>query len=110
LCHSAREVSGMASRVATNVRLDRDRLKALKHVALERGISLSALFQEMVNGYLARTRPLTGKDWAADPFFQIGAKPGRSGHSRVAEDHDRDLYPAAGAAIRKRRRVQRAVR
>ena len=100
----------MAARVATNVRLDRDRLKALKHVAFERGISLSALFQEMVNDFLARNRTLTGKEWAADPFFQIGRKPARSGLSRVAENHDRYLYPASAAGKRKRPRVQRAVR
>jgi hypothetical protein len=82
----------MAARVATNVRLDPVQLRCLKQIALERGLSLSALFQELVSEYLDRTRALTGKKWQADPFFRIGRQPGRSGASTVAEDHDRHLY------------------
>ena len=100
----------MAIRVATNVRLDPERLKELKRLALERGISLSALFQEVVSDYLARTRTLTGKQWQADPFFQLGSPAARSGLSRVAEDHDRYLYPRHSGPKPKRRRVQQTVR
>lgn len=102
----------MVRRVATNVRLDPGQLKDLKRLALERGSSLSALFQEMVNDYLVRSRTLTGKQWQADPFFQLGNPTARSGLSRVAEEHDRYLYakPASSRPKSKRRRVQQAVR
>jgi len=63
-----------------------------KRLAVERGVSLSALFQELIADYLVRVSTLTGRDWRADPFFQVGRRPGRSGHSRVAEEHDRHLY------------------
>jgi len=33
----------------------------LSEVRPHRGVSLSALFQEMINDYLARSRTLTGK-------------------------------------------------
>jgi hypothetical protein len=100
----------MANRVATNVRLDPERLKELKRLALERGVSLSALFQELISDYLARARTLTGKQWQADPFFQLGSATARSGLSRVAEEHDRYLYPRPASAKPKRRRVQQTVR
>jgi Ribbon-helix-helix protein, copG family len=100
----------MADRVATNVRLSRAQLKELKRLALDRGVSLSALFQELIDDYLARTRALTGKDWKADPFFQLGRSSARSGLSRVAEDHDRYLYPLRAATRPRRRRGQQAVR
>jgi hypothetical protein len=83
----------MADRVATNVRLERAQLHALKQLALDRGLSLASLFQEMVNDCLARSRTLTGKAWKADPFFQLGQPAARSSLSRVAEDHNRYLYP-----------------
>ena len=80
------------ARVATNVRLDAAQLHQLKRLAVERGVSLSALFRELIADYLVRVSTLTGRDWRADPFFQVGRRPGRSGHSRVAEEHDRHLY------------------
>lgn len=107
---SFREAEGVANRVATNVRLDPARMKELKRLALERGVSLSTLFQEMINDYLARWRTLTGKEWQADPFFQLGGPTARSGLSRVAEEHDRYLYPRPASSRPKRRRVQQTVR
>ena len=83
----------MAVRVATNVRLDPQQLKELKRLALERGVSLSTLFQGLIDDYLARHRTLTGKEWRSDPFFQLGRPPARSGFSRIAEGHNRFLYP-----------------
>ena len=80
------------ARVATNIRLDAAQLRQLKRLALERGVSLSALFQELIADYLARVSILTGRDWRADPFFRVGRQPGRSGRPSVAEDHDRHLY------------------
>jgi hypothetical protein len=100
----------MANRVATNVRLEPEQLKQLKQLALERGVSLSGLFQEMIKDYLARSRTLTGKEWEADPFFQLGKTTARSGLARVAEEHDRYLYPRAASMRSRRRRVQKTVR
>ena len=44
----------MADKVATNVRLERETLRDLKKAALERGRSLSRVFEEMAADYLAR--------------------------------------------------------
>ena len=82
----------METRVSTNVRLDPAQLRQLKRLAAERGVTLSAIFQEMIGDYVARVGALTGKDWQQDPFFKLGRRPGRSGLSRVAEQHDRYLY------------------
>ena len=82
----------MEARVSTNVRLDPAQLRQLKRLAAERGVTLSAIFQEMIGDYVARVGALTGKDWQTDPFFKLGRRPGRSGSSRVAEQHDRYLY------------------
>ena len=83
----------MTARVSTNVRLDPAQLSRLKRVAADRGISLSTVFREMIGEYIGRISPLNDKAWMADPFFRIGRRPGRSGLSRVSEDHDRYLYP-----------------
>ena len=82
----------MATRVSTNIRLEVDQLKQLKRVAVEKGTSLSNLFQEIINDYLERVSTLSGKDWKSDPFFGIGKAPGRSGESFVSENHNRYLY------------------
>ena len=82
----------METRVSTNVRLDPAQLRQLKRLAAERGVTLSAIFQEMIDDYIGRVGALTGKDWENDPFFKLGRRPGRSGSSRVAEQHDRYLY------------------
>jgi len=84
----------MAARVATNLELDAVQLRRLKRLALERGVSLSALFRELIADYLARVSTLTGRDWRADPFFRVGRRPGRSRRASVAENHDRQLYRA----------------
>ena len=60
------------ARVATNVRLDAAQLHQLKRLAVERGVSLSALFRVLIADYLVRVSTLTGRDWRADPFFQVG--------------------------------------
>jgi len=44
----------MADRVATNVRLERTQLRALKQLALKRGLSLAGQFGEMIDDCLAR--------------------------------------------------------
>jgi hypothetical protein len=80
------------TRVSTNVRLDPARLRQLKRLAAERGVTLSAIFQEMIEDYIGRVGALTGKAWQNDPFFKLGRRPGRSGSSSVAEQHDRYLY------------------
>src|SRR3989442_5669367 len=82
------------ARVATNVRLDAAQLHRLKRLALERGVSLAALFQELIADYLVRVSTLTGRDWRADPFFQVGRRPGRSGQAGVAQGHDPPPLPA----------------
>ncbi len=82
----------MVTRVSTNVRLDPAQLRQLKRLAAERGVTLSAIFQEMIGDYIGRVHALTGKDWQNDPFFKLGRRPGRSGLSKVAEQHDRYLY------------------
>ena len=82
----------METRVSTNVRLDPGQLRQLKRLAAERGVTLSAIFQEMIGDYIGRVGALTDKDWQNDPFFKLGRRPGRSRSSRVAEQHDRDLY------------------
>ena len=82
----------MATRVSTNVRLDPAQLRQLKRLAAERGVTLSAIFQEMIGDYIGRVGALTGRDWEKDPFFKVGRRPGRSGLSRVAAQHDRYLY------------------
>ena len=80
-------------RAKFSVRLDPAQLRQLKRLAAERGVTLSAIFQEMIGDYIGRVRALTGKDWQNDPFFKLGRRPGRSGLSSVAERHDRHLYP-----------------
>lgn len=100
----------MADRVATNVRLERTQLHALKQLALERGLSLAGLFQDMIDDYLARSRALMGKAWKSDPFFQLGRPAARSGLSRVAEDHNRYLYPRRAPGRPKRASGQQALR
>lgn len=82
----------MAVRVSTNVRLDPAQLRQLKRLAAERGVTLSAIFQDMISDYVGRVSALSGKDWHDDPFFKVGRRPGRSGLSNVAEQHDRYLY------------------
>ncbi len=82
------------ARVATNVRLDAAQLHRLRRLALEGGVSLSTLFQELIADYLVRVSTLTGRDWRGDPFFQVGRRPGRSGQAGAAEEHDRHLYRA----------------
>ena len=82
----------MATRVSTNVRLDPAQIRQLKRLAAERGVTLSAIFREMIGDYIGRVSALTGKDWEKDPFFKVGRRPGRSGLSRVAAQHDRYLY------------------
>ena len=82
----------MATKTATNVRLDVEQLKQLKRVVVEKGISLSKLFQELITDYLERLNPFSGKDWRKDPFFQIGKKPGHSGQPTISKEHDRHLY------------------
>ncbi len=86
------KIMAMAARVATNLKVDAAQLRRLKRLALERGISLSALFEELIADYLTGVSTLTARGWRADPFFQIGRRPGRSGRTRVAENHDRHLY------------------
>ena len=82
----------METRVSTNVRLGPAQLRQLKRLAAERGVTLSAIFQEMIGDYIGRVGALTGKDWEKDPFFKLGRRAGRSGSSRVAAQHDRYLY------------------
>ena len=82
----------MPTKVSTNIRLETGQIKELKRIAVEKGSSLSKLFQEIINDYLERVSALSGKDWKGDPFFQIGRRPGRSGLSTVSEEHDRYLY------------------
>lgn len=84
----------MISKVSTNIRLGKEQLQQLKWMALEKGTSLSKLFQKMISDYLTRLKPLSGKDWKKDPFFQIGKGPGRSGRSTISENHDEHLYPS----------------
>src|SRR5205809_250867 len=59
------------ARVATNVRLDAAQLHQLKRMAVERGVSLSALFQELIADYLVRVSTLTGRDWRAVRFARL---------------------------------------
>lgn len=82
----------MPSKVATNIRLEVEQLKRLKQIAVEKGESLSRLFQQMISDYLDRVSALSGKRWEKDPFFQIGRKPDRSGVSNISKEHDRHLY------------------
>ncbi len=82
----------MPAKVSTNIRLEAGQIKELKRIAVEKGASLSKLFQEIINDYLVRVSALSGKDWKKDPFFQIGRRPGRSGLSTVSEEHNDYLY------------------
>lgn len=82
----------MEEKVATNIRLDKEQLGSLKRIAVEKGKSLAGLFREIVADYLVRAGALSNKNWKKDPFFQIGKKPGHSGVSNVAEEHDAYLY------------------
>ncbi len=52
------------------------------------------LFRELIATYLARVSTLTGREWRADPFFQVGRRPGRSRSASVGKNHDRHLYRA----------------
>lgn len=80
------------AKVATNIRLEAEQLKQLKRIALDNGESLARLFEKILSEYLSRVSVLSGKDWRADPFFQLGKDPGKSGLSRVSEQHDRHIY------------------
>ena len=100
----------MPDRVATNIRLAPAQLKELKRVALERGVRLSALFQELISEYLVRHRTLSGKAWQSDPFFQLGRPAARSGLTGVAEEHDRYLYPPRRGARARRPRARQDLR
>lgn len=82
----------MEEKVATNIRLEREQLISLKRIAVEKRKSLAALLREIVADYLARAGALSDKNWKNDPFFQVGQKPGRSGFSNVAEEHDAHIY------------------
>jgi hypothetical protein len=82
----------MGTKVTTNIRLDAEQLKQLKRIAVEKGASLSKLFQQMISDYLERVSTLSGKDWRKDTFFQVGKRPGRSGASNISEKHDRYIY------------------
>lgn len=81
-------------KVATNVRLETGHLKQLKRIALEKDQSLARLFEDIISDYLTRVSALSSRDWKADPFFQLGRRPGHSGRSIVSEQHDRHLYRA----------------
>lgn len=50
-------------------------MKELKRVAVEKGTSLSQIFNEIILEYLERVKALSGTDWKRDPFFQIGKRP-----------------------------------
>ena len=78
--------------VATNIRLESEQLKSLKRLAVEKGLSLSKLFRQMISEYLARGSDVPGKDWRKDPFFSLGLKPGRSGRKSISEEHNAYLY------------------
>jgi len=85
----------MSTKVATNVRLEPETLRELKRVAVDRGRSLSRVFEEMAEDYLGRSRVLAGKDWKKDPFFRMGSRRGGSGLRDVSAEHDRYLYGGA---------------
>jgi len=85
----------MTGKVATNVRLEPETLRELKRVAVDRGGSLSKVFEEMAADFLGRTRAFAGKDWRKDSFFRLGSRRGGSGLHDVSEGHDRYLYGGA---------------
>ena len=88
----------MSGKVATNIRLEAEQLKQLKRISVEKGASLSRLFNEIIADYLERVNTLSGRDWKKDPFFQIGNKPGHSGEATVSEEHNHYLYGAGRRA------------
>lgn len=86
----------------TNLRLEPARLHALKQIALDRGISLSALLREMADEVIRRHgRERAVRRRRRDPFFLLG-RPGVSapGPTDVAAEHDHYLY----GSPKKRRR------
>ncbi|PYO20719.1 MAG: hypothetical protein DMD88_10700 [Candidatus Rokuibacteriota bacterium] len=74
------------ARVATNVRLDAAQLHRLRRLALERGVSLSTLFQELIADYLVRVSTLT-------PCPESSSTPGQSRRTR------RPLMPSPAAPV-----------
>jgi len=82
----------MANKAVSSIRLERETLRQLKRIAVDRGLSLSKVFEEMVADYLGRTRAFVGRDWRKDPFFRIGSRRGGSGRRDVSAEHDRYLY------------------
>lgn len=82
-----------ADMTATNIRLPKAHLKALKRVAVEREQSLSGLLREIVEEFLDRERrPVSPSAYRRDPLFRPGTRPGRSGLGDLAEHHNKYLY------------------
>ena len=75
---------------------DLQRSTAMQKEHKGRGVKKSAksspVFRKIISEHLNRTSSLSAKDWANDPFFRIGKRPGHSGHANISEEHSRCLY------------------
>ena len=80
----------MKTYVTTNLRLDASLYEQLKRIALERRMSLSALFREMAATVAGRRARIQD-----DPLWQLGSNAfdaGADAPSDIAANHDQYLY------------------
>jgi hypothetical protein len=84
----------MQDLVATNIRLPREKLKALKLKAVEEGKSVSQLIREAIELILPPQKTLTEEEFKNDPFFKIigvcesGIKDGSVNHDKYIYGED----------------------
>ena len=79
----------------TNLRLEPQRLGALKEIAKDRGISLSQLMREMADELIRRHAPGGAtRRLVRDPVFRLGPMGDEptTGPTDIARNHDAYLY------------------
>ena len=80
------------SYVTTNVRLEEDLHRALKHLAVERGTSAAEIVREAIRRFIEKPPP-PEQEWRIedDPFWKVIGI-GSSGISDGSVNHDNYLY------------------
>ena len=81
----------MQDLVATNIRLPREKLKALKFKAVEEGKSVSQLIREAVELIIPTQKTLTEEEFRNDPFFDIIGMYASESDKKGSVNHD-DIY------------------
>lgn len=81
----------MEELVATNIRLPRSKLKALKLKAVEESKSLSQLIREIIENICSDKEIIENKDIKRDTFFKIVGMY-ESGIKDGSINHDKHIY------------------